>query len=133
MKKSGKILPNLYLIGMALVVIGFILPMFKCSSISKNGFDFINFKNFSSATIGAILIFLGGVAGVVFCFLKNTSSTKKLIALLVSIAGFIILLICFNDNPIAKVIGKGIIKHAYIGFYCVIMGLILALTGWKKA
>ena len=45
MGKSNKALDNLYLIGMALVVIGFILPMFKVLGQTPNGFKFINFKN----------------------------------------------------------------------------------------
>ena len=45
MEKKNSIVSNLYLIGMALVVIGFILPMFKVLGQTPNGFKFINFKN----------------------------------------------------------------------------------------
>lgn len=133
MGKSNKAIANLYLIGMALVVIGFILPMFKGALGSKNGFYFINFKNFGFSTIGALMIFIGGVAGVVFSFVNGGSKQTKLIALAVSIIGFVVLLIGFNDNAVAKLIGKNILKHAYIGFYCVVVGWVAAIAGYLKA
>ncbi|WP_407399523.1 hypothetical protein [Treponema sp.] len=133
MGKSNKNLASLYLIGMALVVIGFILPMFKGALGSRNGFDFINFKHFGFSTIGALLIFIGGVAGVIFSFVKGGSKQAKLLALALSIIGFIILVIGFNDNFVSKAIGKGILKHAYIGFYCVIVGWVAGIVGFLKA
>ena len=89
MEKKNGIMSNLYLIGMALVVIGFILPMFKV---------------------------LGQLA-----------------ALAVSIIGAIVLIIGFNDNVVYKAIGKGLIKHAYVGFYCIIVGWVAGILGYLKA
>ncbi|MDO4506409.1 MAG: hypothetical protein Q4B64_05630 [Spirochaetales bacterium] len=133
MGKSNKALANLYLIGMALVVIGFILPMFKSALGSSNGFDFINLKKFGFSTIGALLIFIGGAAGVVLSFVKGGSKQTKLIALAVSILGFIVLVIGFNDNALTKAIGKGFLKHAYIGFYLVVVGWVAAVAGYLKS
>ncbi|MBQ0040257.1 MAG: hypothetical protein KBS64_07520 [Treponema sp.] len=127
------VVSSLYLIGMALVVIGFILPMFKSALGSSNGFDFINFKKFGFSTIGSLLILAGGVAGVILNFVKGVSKQAKLIALAVSILGFIVLVIGFNDNALTKAIGKGFLKHAYIGFYCVVVGWVAAIAGYLKA
>nr|WP_318711448.1 hypothetical protein [uncultured Treponema sp.] len=133
MGKSNKALDNLYLIGMALVVIGFILPMFKGALGSSNGFDFINLKKFGFSTIGSLLIFIGGAAGVILSFVKGGSKQTKLIALAVSIVGFIVLVIGFNDNAVAKIIGKNILKHAYIGFYLLVVGWVAAIVGYLKS
>ena len=48
MAKKGKanILGYLYLVGLALVVIGFFCPMFKAGPLEPNGWDFLNFENF---------------------------------------------------------------------------------------
>lgn len=126
-KKSS--LPLIYLIGVLLVAIGFCLPMFK-GIIKTNGFDYMNFKNFGWMTIAALLIFCGAVLGVIFCFVggKN-ASLLKLVCIIVSIVGGVILIIKFNDNWLTKQIGKGFIKHAYIGFYMILAGWILGLVG----
>lgn len=127
-KKSS--LPLIYLIGVLLVAIGFCLPMFKGLGIKTNGFDYMNFKNFGWMTIAALLIFCGAVLGVIFCFIggKNTSMLK-LICIIVSIVGGVILIIKFNDNWLTKQIGKGFIKHAYIGFYMILVGWVLGIVG----
>lgn len=124
---------SLYLIGMALVVIGFILPMFKILGQTPNGFKFVNLKNSSFCTIGSLLIFIGGVAGVILNFANSKNKTIKLVALALSIVGAVILVIGFNDNVVYKQIGKHLIKHAYIGFYCVIVGWVAAIAGYFKS
>ena len=128
-KKSS--LPLIYLIGVALVAVGFCLPMFKGLGTTPSGFKFINFDNFGATTIAALLIFCGAVAGVVFCFVsagKNTSLIR-LLCIVISIIGGVILIVKFNDNWLTKSIGKGFIKHAYIGFYMVLVGWIAGLVG----
>lgn len=127
------VMSSLYLIGMALVVIGFILPMFKGLGQTPNGFKFINFKNSGFCTIGSLLIFVGGVAGVLINFVKNGNKNLKLLALALSIVGAIVLIIGFNDNVVYKAIAKGLLKHAYIGFYCIIAGWVAAIIGYLKA
>ena len=129
-KKSSSI-SLIYLIGVALVAIGFCLPMFNGLGLTPSGFKFINFDNFGWMTIAALLIFCGAVAGIVFSFVSVGSSSDliKLICILVSIAGGIILIINFNDNWLTKQIGKGFFKHAYIGFYMILAGWIVGLIG----
>ena len=135
MAKKGS-LPLIYLIGMALVVVGFICPMFQISffglgSASSNGFDFINFDNFGFTTIGAIMIFVGAVLGLVFCFVGGKNSGMlKLVGLLVSIAGGIVLIIGYSDNMFSKGIGKFFIDIATYGFYMVLAGWIVGVVGY---
>ncbi len=128
-KKSS--LPLIYLIGVALVAIGFCLPMFKGLGIKTNGFDYMSFKNFGWTTIAALLIFCGAVLGVLFCFIGAGKSTGllRLICVIASIAGGVILFIKFNDNFMTKAIGKGFLKHAFIGFYMILVGWVLGLVG----
>lgn len=133
MGKTNNKLANLYLFGMALVVIGFILPMFKGTFKSFNGFDFINFRNFKFCTIGSLLVFIGSVLGIILSFVKSVPKHAKLVALIISILGLVILLIGFNDNTLTKIIGKKILKNAYIGFYCIIIGWITSILGFIKS
>lgn len=122
-------LPLIYLIGMALVVIGFCCPMFSGFLGSANGFKFINFDNSGFVTIGALLIFAGAVAGLAACFVKQLSGLKLIFALCV-LAGAIVLVIGFTTNGgIYKAIGKNIIKHATIGFYLVVVGIVAGVAG----
>lgn len=130
-KKSS--LPLIYLIGVALVAIGFCVPMFKGNvlGVKTNGFDYMNFKNFGWMTIAALLIFCGAVLGVLFSFISVGKSTGllRLVCIIVSIVGGVILFIKFNDNFLTKTIGKGFLKHAFIGFYMILVGWILGLVG----
>ena len=129
MAKKGS-LPLIYMIGMALVVVGFICPVFDVV-IKENGFDFINFDNFGFKTIGALLIIAGAVLGLVFCFVGGKNSGMlKLVGLLVSIAGGVVLIIGYNDNMFSKGIGKFLIDNATYGFYMILAGWIVALFGW---
>jgi len=136
-KKSSSKIAIIYLIGMALVALGFILPMFKSSLGTSNGFDFIRFKdgsgNFkiSLVTLAAILIFCGAVLGIVFCFVGGKNADLlKLVFLIVSIVGGILLIIRYNDNWLTKAIGKGFWKHAYYGTYMILAGWVVGLVGW---
>ena len=129
MAKKGS-LPLIYLIGMALVVIGFICPVFDFG-IKENGFDFINFDNFGFKTIGALLIIAGAVLGLVFCFVGGKNSGMlKLVGLLVSIVGGIVLIIGYSDNMFSKGIGKFLINNATYGFYMILAGWIVGVVGY---
>ena len=133
MAKKSKKISLLYLIGMALVVIGFCVPMFKGKLFggTSNGFDFINFDNFGFVTIGALLIFVGAVVGLVFSFnIISKSDLVKLIALIVSIVGGVVLVIGFNQDRLYQTIAKGFLKTAYVGFYMIIVGWIVSLLGY---
>lgn len=124
-------LPIIFLIGMALVAIGFCCPMFKgIFGSTANGFKFINFDNSGFVTIGALLVFVGAIVGIVGCFLPNLS-ILKLVGLIVSIVGGVVLVIGFTTNGgVYKAIGKGFLKHATFGFYMVVAGWIVALVGY---
>ena len=120
---------SIYLIGMAVTVIGFCLPMFKVfGSNGKNGFGFINFNNSGFVTIGALLIIIGAVAGIVVSLLGKGDQLEW-IALAVSVVGGIILVIGFNDNGIYKAIGKALVKNSTIGFWMVVAGWVVAAVG----
>lgn len=122
----------LYLVGTALIVAGFILPMFKgLFGATSNGFDFIGSK-FGMRTIGALLVIIGGACGLALNFVNVKNPSLKLLAVLVSIAGGVLLVIFYNDNSISKFEGKQLIKHAYIGFYMLICGWVVALIGACK-
>ena len=134
MGKKNNLMSSLYLIGMVLIVVGFFLPMFKALGQTPNGFKFINLNKSTFVTIGALMIFAGAMAGLVLNFLKaNNSSKLQLIALVVSIVGGIVLVIGFNYNAVYKAIGKGLVKHATVGFYCIIVGWVAAIVGYFKA
>lgn len=123
----------IYLVGMALVIIGFILPMFKGMGGSLNGFDFINLNNLGSTTIGALLIFGGAGVGLVFCFVGSSNADRiKLIALIATIAGGILIFITYNKSAVTRVIGKGFIKHATYGTYLILVGWVAGIVGWLK-
>lgn len=135
MGKKGNGLGILYLIGMAVVAIGFCLPMFKIGPAEFTGLKFINFEKGTFVTIGACLIFFGAILGAVWALLPMigiklpSEDLIKLVALLASIAGGIVLVIGFQDNGIYKAIGKSLVKHATYGFYMVVAGWVAALVG----
>ena len=132
-KKKINVLSYLYIIGMALVVIGFCCPMFKgIFGPSANGFKFINFDNSVFVSIGALMIFLGAVGGIVVKFLPKLSKNKlDFLCLLISIAGGVVLLIGFTTNGgICKAIGKAFLKNAIAGFYMIVIGWVVAIVGY---
>ena len=131
MGKKVSVLGYLYLIGMALVAIGFCCPMFKgLFGSSANGFDFIkNAKDGSFVAIGAILIFAGAIAGIVANFVPQLKGLKLIFAI-VSLAGAVILIIGFMTNGrVYKAIGKHFLKNALFGFYMVVAGIICSIAG----
>ena len=128
-KKSS--LPIIYLLGMALVTIGFFCPMFNgLFGSSANGFDFIkNAKEGGFVAIGSILIIAGAIAGLVACFVPQLKGLKLIFALCV-LAGAIILIIGFlTSGGIYKAIGKQLLKRAMFGFYMVVVGIVLGVAG----
>ncbi len=128
-KKSS--LPLIYLIGMALIAIGFFCPMFKgLFGSSANGFDFIkNAKEGGFVAIGSILIIVGAICGIVSCFVPQLKGLKLVFAI-VSLAGAIVLIIGFTTNGgIYKAIGKQLLKRAMIGFYMVVVGIVAGICG----
>ena len=128
-KKSS--LPLIYLIGMALIAIGFFCPMFKgLFGSSANGFDFIkNAKEGGFVAIGSILIIVGAICGIVSCFVPQLKGLKLVFAI-VALAGAIVLIIGFTTNGgIYKAIGKQLLKRAMFGFYMVVVGIVAGVCG----
>lgn len=134
----GKKLLNssiLYFIGMALVVVGLICPLTKNSSCALK---YLNFKNFGWSSIGILLILIGAVCGILLSILAKGNRSNKFIALLVSLAGGVVITLLLtgtlSDNGVAsfvwRTLGKGIVKHAYIGFYLILSGWVLSIAGW---
>ena len=132
-KKKVNLLSYLYLIGMAVVAIGFCCPMFKgLFGSTANGFKFINFDNSVFVSIGALLIFIGAIAGIIVKFVPSLQKNKlDFLCLLVSIAGGVILLVGFTTNGgIYKAIGKAFLKNAISGFYMIVIGWVVAIVGY---
>ncbi|MCR4823387.1 MAG: hypothetical protein K5873_11020 [Treponema sp.] len=134
-KKSVKI--SLYLIGLALVVIGCFLPLTasKFFGGGASAFDAI-VDGSGDLKIGSILALGGAIAGIVFSFVSlGTKLPVKLISLIVSIVGGIYVLLNYlNLAPWAK----GLVKFAHkaagnsigIGLIVIIIGWVIALVGY---
>lgn len=137
-KKKSSALGIIYLIGMAVALIGFCCPMFTgLFKSTANGFKFINFDNSGFVTIGALLLLIGTIAGTAFGLLSllkikiPSSKLLGLVALIVVCVGAVVLYIGFTTNGgIYKVIGKQFLKHATYGFYMLIGGWAVGLVGW---
>ncbi|MCI1208976.1 MAG: hypothetical protein LKF96_05970 [Treponema sp.] len=118
----------LYLLGMLVTAIGFLLPIFKLSAfgsnlVTINGFDIVG-KGNSAVKIAVLLIFIGAVAGVLLsAALRNKA--YNLVALIVSIAGGLYVFANSNDFGI-----KLAQKFLSVGFYLIIIGWIVAIIGW---
>ena len=121
---------SIYLVGMAITLIGFCMPMFSgVFGSSGNGFKFINFDNSGFVSIGALLIVAGAIAGIVFALLGMGDQLEWL-ALALSVAGGVVLVVGFTTNGgIYKAIGKNMIKHATVGFWMIVAGWIIAAVG----
>ena len=100
--------------------------------VTANGFKFIHFdKNFGWSSLAALMIFVGAVLGIVFCFVSAGKSTSllRLICIIVSIAGGLIFFIKYNDNGVTRALGKFNLKYMAIGLYMIIAGWIVGLVG----
>ena len=139
-KKSS--LNVLYLVGMALVALGFVLPIFQFSSIlgkhQLTGFDLVGDGD-TALKIYTLLIFIGGIAGVVLSFVKvPDAKLLKIAALLVSVIGFVLVAVSLANSDGAAII-KGlnlgrktlssVFKSLYAGGYMIIAGWIAAAIG----
>lgn len=137
MGKKGSSVSLLYVIGMALAVVGFFLPMFKgLFGSTANGFSFIkNIDNGGFAAIGALVIFIGAVVGLVWAVLPMVgiklpaSDLVKLLAVLALVVGIVILFVGFTQSKVYKAVAKGLFKHAMYGFYVLVAGIVLAVVG----
>lgn len=136
-KKSGTL--SLYLIGLALVVIGCFLPL-TASKFFGGGTSAFNaiVDGSGDLKIGSILALGGAIAGIVFCFVSlGTKLPVKLISLIVSIVGGIYVLLNYlNLAPwakgLVKMAHKAVGNHIGIGLIVIIIGWVIALLGWLK-
>lgn len=146
-KKKGSSISYLYLLGMLLVVIGFFCPITqgKVFGGTSNGFAFIK-DDSSVRTVSCLLIFIGACVGLLIEVLNvlrvkvPCKSLLKLIALGVTIAGGVVLLITFTGNgsgsdfqrSMNKLAGK-MTKSFFdpaVGFYLIIAGWVAGLLGY---
>lgn len=142
MAKKAKLSLNiLYVIGAALIVVGFILPIFQFSFLGTHrltGFDIVGDGD-ASVKLFTLLIFIGGLAGLVLSFV-NVPNGKllRIAALLLSFVGFVLVVvsICSSDGAsIVKGLNLGkktlsvIFKSLYAGGYMIIAGWIVAAAG----
>lgn len=140
MAKKAK-LNFIYLIGMALIAIGFLLPIFQFKLFGTHqvtGFNLVGDGD-TALKIYTLLIFIGGVAGVVLSLIKlSNSKLLKILALLVSIIAFILVVITLSNSSGISVIkglnlGKKaattVLKSIYIGGYMIIVGWVLSAVG----
>ena len=135
-KKSN--LP-LYLIGMALVVIGCFLPLTASKFFGGGSSAFHAITDGSGdLKVGAILALGGAIAGIVFCFVSlKAKFPVKLISLIVSVAGGIYILLNYlNLAPWARkavsLLNKGTGTHIGIGLIVIIIGWVIACVGWLQ-
>lgn len=136
MGKSKKSLNLLYLIGMALTLIGCFLPLTASKTFGMNGysaFDSIS-GNDKVMMVAAILVLIGAIAGVIFCFVAVKGVPMKMISFIIALLG--VLYVVFKRlfaSDAAKALAKFGNKVAgtkpSIGLICILVGLVLALVG----
>lgn len=137
-KKSGKL--NLYLIGLALVVIGCFLPL-TASKFFGGGSSAFNaiIDGSGDLKIGSILALGGAIAGIVFCFVSlKVKLPVKLISLIASIVGGVYVWISYMNGGALL---KGAVKFGLkitgskpgIGLIVIIIGWVIALVGWMQS
>jgi len=132
-KKSS--LPLIYLIGMALVLVGCFLPLTSSSTFGFNGssaFDAITSDGKGIVKIGSLLAFIGAVAGIVFCFVSVKGIPMRLISLIVSIVGGVYVIISYMGKSdfakgVMKAAGKAFGTKPAIGLIVIIIGWVVAL------
>ena len=130
----------IYFIGMALVIVGLLCPIVKILGQTPNAFKFLDLKNFGTSTVGILLVCIGAVLGVLFSLLAGFNKTHRLIALAITLAGGVILLLLLTGvlsdssfgGKIWRAVGENFIKRAYIGFYLILAGWLCAIFGWLK-
>jgi len=136
---AKKSLPALYLLGMALVVIGCFLPLTASKFFGGGSSAFKAITDGSGdLKIGSILALGGAIAGLVFCFVSLKAKLPvKLISLVVSIIGGVYVWICYMNGGALL---KGAVKFGLkitgskpgIGLIVIVIGWIIALVGWLQ-
>lgn len=142
MAKKAKVSLNiLYVIGTALIVLGFILPIFQFSFLGTHrltGFDLVG-DGETALKIFTLLIFIGGLAGLVLSFVKvPNGKILKIAAILLSFIAFVLVVVSIFNSDGASIVkglnlGKktlsAVFKSLYVGGYMIIAGWIVAAAG----
>lgn len=125
MAKKGS-LNFLYLIGMAMVVVGSFLPIIRISFGFLGNIDFSiidSFKNLGDLDSWlALIMFASAVAGLVLCFLG--SGTKNLLTICLAVSFVVGMLFFYRGGFFEKWF-----KIVGFGFYVIVAGWIVALVG----
>lgn len=137
-KKSSQI--SLYLIGMIVVLVGCFLPLTasKFFGGGASAFDAITSSGNGAVKVGAILAFLGAIAGIVFSFVSLKGVPIKLISLIVSIVGGIWVLVKYLNiggagKQLLKLGAKATGSQPGIGLIVIIIGWVIAIVGYVKS
>lgn len=133
-KKNANIIGYLYLVGMALALIGCFVPLSTSLGGYANGnsaLTFITKGRNATVKVGCVLALVGAAAGVVLSFLRGIKNGGlcRLAALIVSVAGGLYLFLNINGKAFkfaAKVTGS----HFGVGFWLIMAGWVVALVGW---
>ena len=127
-KKGNGSLNLLYVIGLALVVVGFCLPLATTKAFGMNGGNGFSYIDTNFAGICALLVFASAVLGLIASFISiPNSGLIKLISLIVCIAAGVVLYLNMGD------LGKSITKAIFnpgIGFWCIIAGWVVSAIGY---
>ena len=127
---------------MVLVVVGFCLPLFfmknpingKIVAGKTTGWNFINFDRDVVTSLGALFIFIGGAIIIIIyndSIIKlNKARILKFLTLLLILVGAIFIFVAFNNSAISQLVGKGALKHAFVGLYMIVAGWVIGLIGW---
>ena len=133
-KKNAGLVGYLYVVGLALVVIGCFLPLTTHFGGNANGATAVNrISKGGLLSVGAVLALAGAVAGLVCSFVRvKNGRLLKLVALALSIAGGLYVACNINGNQLKllKLASKITSSSFGIGFYIILVGWILALVGW---
>lgn len=124
---------SLYVLGLALVVIGCFLPLTTHFGGNANGATaFSRISKGGILSVGATLALVGAAAGIVVDILRFPKTHLcKFCALLVSIAGGLYVLLSINENQskAIKIIANITSSHFGLGFYVIVVGWALAVLG----
>lgn len=136
-KKSSTV--SLYLIGLALVVIGCFLPLTASKFFGGGSSAFKAITDGSGdLKVGSILALGGAIAGIVFCFVQIKSKLPvKLVSLIVSVVGGVYVWVSYMNGGALL---KGAVKFGLkvsgtkpgIGLIVILIGWVVALAGWLQ-
>ena len=130
---SGALLGYVYVVGLALVVIGCFLPLTSHFGGRANGATAVSrISKGGLVSVGAVLALIGAAAGIAVSFLRIKHVWLcKLGALLVSVFGglYVLLNISGSQKQLISAAAKLTGSTFGIGFYVIIIGWLIAAAG----